>query len=191
MFKSIIRTIFQAAIFSFSLLLLGQDVYRVDPVHSDASFKIRHLLSKTTGTFSKIDGTIVHYPNAIQKSSVVFTIESNSIDTNNEARDKHLRGDDFFDVQKFPELRFVSTKVVAGSSSSELLVTGNFTLRGITKVITVPVTFLGSTPTPFKDIRAGFETMFKINRNEFGIVYGKGILGEDVEISLNVEAIKK
>lgn len=191
MFKSIIRTTFQAAIFSFSLLLLGQDVYRVDPVHSDASFKIRHLLSKTTGTFSKIDGTIVHYPNAIQKSSVVFTIESNSIDTNNEARDKHLRGDDFFDVQKFPELRFVSTKVVAGSSSSELLVTGNFTLRGITKVITVPVTFLGSTPTPFKDIRAGFETMFKINRNEFGIVYGKGILGEDVEISLNVEAIKK
>ncbi|MFM8430422.1 MAG: YceI family protein, partial [Holophagaceae bacterium] len=104
-----------------------------------------------------------------------------------------LRGEDFFDIQKHPELKFVSTKVAAGSSSSEILVTGNFTLRGVTKVITVPVTFLGrtQTPPPFKDVRAGFETLFKINRNEFGIVYGKGILGDEVEISLNIEAIKK
>ncbi len=191
MYRNLTKAISRATIFLFPLLLLSQDVYQVDLVHSDASFKIRHLLSKTTGTFSKFEGTIIHYPDAIQKSSVVFTIKSDSIDTNNESRDQHLRGADFFDVQKYPELKFISTKVVKGSSSSELLVTGNFTLRGITKVMTVPVVFLGSAPTPFKDIRGGFETVFKINRNEFGIVYGKGILGDDVEISLNIEAIRK
>ena len=191
MYRNLTKAISRATIFLFPLLLLSQDVYQVDLVHSDASFKIRHLLSKTTGTFSKFEGTIIHYPDTIQKSSVVFTIKSDSIDTNNESRDQHLRGADFFDVQKYPELKFISTKVVKGSSSSELLVTGNFTLRGITKVMTVPVVFLGSAPTPFKDIRGGFETVFKINRNEFGIVYGKGILGDDVEISLNIEAIRK
>jgi polyisoprenoid-binding protein YceI len=191
MYRNLTKAISRATIFLFPLLLLSQDVYQVDLVHSDASFKIRHLLSKTTGTFSKFEVTIIHYPDTIQKSSVVFTIKSDSIDTNNESRDQHLRGADFFDVQKYPELKFISTKVVKGSSSSELLVTGNFTLRGITKVMTVPVVFLGSAPTPFKDIRGGFETVFKINRNEFGIVYGKGILGDDVEISLNIEAIRK
>ena len=191
MYRNLTKAISRATIFLFPLLLLSQDVYQVDLVHSDASFKIRHLLSKTTGTFSKFEGVIIHYPDAIQKSSVVFTIKSDSIDTNNESRDQHLRGADFFDVQKYPELKFISTKVVKGSSSSELLVTGNFTLRGITKVMTVPVVFLGSAPTPFKDTRGGFEAVFKINRNEFGIVYGKGILGDEVEISLNIEAIRK
>lgn len=189
--RNFTKALSRIVVFLFPLVLLSQDVYQVDPVHSDASFKIRHLLSKTTGTFSKFEGTIIYYPDAIQKSSVFITIKANSIDTNNESRDNHLRGEDFFDIQKYPELKFVSTKVAAGSSSSEILVTGNFTLRGVTKVITVPVTFLGSTQTPFKDVRAGFETLFKINRNEFGIVYGKGILGDEVEISLNIEAIKK
>ena len=185
------KVLVRSFLFLISLSVYSQDVYRVDQVHSDASFKIRHFLSKTTGHFSEFEGTITYYPESLDKSSVLFIIKSKSIDTQNESRDTHLRGSDFFEVDKYPELKFISTKVIKGSNPSEILVTGNFTLRGITKTITVPVTFLGSMATPFKDIRAGFEAAFKINRNEFGITYGKGVLGDDVEISLNIEAIKQ
>ena len=128
-----------------ALPALAQDTYKIDPVHSEVSFKIRHLLAKVNGRFTKFSGLIKVDTKDISKSSVEVTIEAASINTDVEARDKHLRSDAFFDVAKYPTITFKSTSVKE-VAKGKLEVTGDFTLHGVTKRITFPISNAGTGP---------------------------------------------
>ena len=180
-----------AALALAALPALAQDAYKIDAVHSEVSFKIRHLLAKTSGRFTKFSGTIKVDPADVSKSSVEVSIEAASVNTDNEGRDKHLKGADFFDVEKYPTITFKSTSVKE-VAKGKLEVTGDFTLRGVTKRITFPITNAGTQPgmKPGSVIAGFIDGALTINRNDYGIKYGPGVLGDEVAISLNVEAGK-
>ncbi|MFN7959028.1 MAG: YceI family protein [Holophagaceae bacterium] len=184
------RAVF-AALALAALPALAQDVYKIDPVHSEVSFKIRHLLAKTSGRFTKFGGTIKVDTADISKSSVEVSIDAASINTDNEGRDKHLKTADFFDVEKFPTITFKSTSVKE-VAKGKLEVTGDFTLRGVTKRITFPITAAGTQPgmKPGTVVAGFIDGALTINRNDYGIKYGPGVLGDEVAISLNIEAGK-
>ena len=170
-------------------------VLKVDPVHSVIEFSVRHLVSKVTGNFTGFSGTItLPDPAKPELSSVTFSIEAASIDTRIADRDKHLRSADFFDVTKYPDISFVSTKIV--SKGNNLYdVTGLFTMHGVTKEITLPVTYDGRIKDPWGHERAGFSLKTSLNRKDYGIVWNKTLdqgglmLGDDVEISIDIEAV--
>lgn len=174
-----------------ALPALAQDTYKIDPVHSEVSFKIRHLLAKTSGRFTKSAGVIKIDKADVGKSSVEITIEVASINTDNEARDKHLKSAEFFDVEKFPTITFKSTSVKE-VTKGKLEVTGDFTLHGVTKKITIPITNAGTMAGMQPgSVVAGFtDGAVTINRNDYGIKTYPGALGDDVAISLNIEAGK-
>jgi polyisoprenoid-binding protein YceI len=166
-------------------------IYKVDVDHSGVSFSVRHFVSNVSGRFRDFDGVIKYDKANPAASSVEFTVRAASIDTTNNDRDEHLRSKDFFDVQKFPTLTFSSTQVAAKDGTS-LNVTGNLTLHGVTRSITLPVSLLGTVRTP-RGEKAGFETVFKIDRKEFGIIWNNvldsgPVLGDDVKITIEVEA---
>ena len=192
--RSMFRTLVPALL--LALPAVAQDAYKIDASHSEVAFKVRHILSKTPGRFSKFEGTIVVNAKEAAKSSVDVTIDANSISTDNANRDGHLKSPDFFDTAKFPTLTFKSTSVV-DKGNGQLEVTGDFTMHGVTKKITVPVMALGATKDPWGNVRGGWEASFKVNRKDHGIVWNKvldngaGMLGDDVEISLNFEGVKQ
>ena len=192
--RSLFRTLVPALL--LALPAVAQDVYKIDAAHSEVGFKVRHILSKTPGRFSKFEGTIAVNAKDMAKSSVDVTIDAKSISTDNPSRDQHLNSPDFFDTAKFPTLTFKSTAVV-DKGNGQLEVTGDFTMHGVTKRIVVPVVALGATKDPWGNIRGGWEASFKVNRKDFGIVWnkvldnGSGMLGDEVEISLNFEAVKQ
>lgn len=189
-FRSI-RTLIVLAGLSIAATLNAQDVYKIDAVHSQIGFKIRHLVAKSSGRFTKFEGAITVDAKDIAKSKVEVTIDATSINTDNEARDKHLRGADFFEVEKFPTITFKST-AVKEVEKGKLQVTGDLTMHGVTKSITFPITNAG-TRAGMKpgSVVAGFiDGALKINRNDFGIKTYPGVLGDDVEISLDIEAGK-
>ncbi|HKV10192.1 MAG TPA: YceI family protein [Thermoanaerobaculia bacterium] len=171
------------------------DVYNVDPSHSEVSFQVRHMVSQVRGRFNDFKGTVNLDPANLAKSSVEFRVKAESIDTGLADRDKHLRAADFFDVEKYPEITFKSTSIKS-TGKDTYAVTGDFTMRGVTKKITLPVTFLGSAKDPWGNQRAGFETSTTLNRKEYGMNWntaldnGGVILGDDVKIAINLEAIK-
>lgn len=174
-----------------ALPALAQDSYKIDPVHSEVGFKLRHLLSKVSGRFTKFAGDIKIDNKDVSKSSVEVTIEVASLSTDNEARDKHLKTAEFFDVEKYPAITFKSTGVKE-VSKGRLEVTGDFTLHGVTKRITIPITNAGTQPgMKAGTVVAGFiDGAVTINRNDYGIKAFPGALGDDVAISLNIEAGK-
>ena len=174
----------------------GADTYKIDAVHSEVGFKVRHFVSRTSGRFTKFTGTIQVDEKNIQNSSVLVSIDVASINTDNANRDTHLKSADFFDAEKFPTITFKSTSVKE-VSKGQLQVTGDFTMHGVTKSITIPITSLGGMASPFKDFRAGFEGSLKINRQDFGVKWNKTLdaggtmLSDDVDISLAIEAVKQ
>ncbi len=180
-----------AALALAALPATAQDVYKIDPVHSEISFKIRHLLAKVNGHFSKFSGEVRVDTKDITKSSVEVTIDAASINTDNEMRDKHLRSDAFFDVAKYPVITFKSTGVKE-VAKGKLEITGDFTLHGVTKQITFPITNAGTAKGMQPgSVVAGFtDGALTINRNDYGIKTFPGVLGDDVAISLDVEADK-
>lgn len=167
-------------------------VYKIDPDHSGVNFTIRHFVTNVPGRFKDFDGVVKYDKQNPAASSVSFTIQATSIDTANTDRDNHLRGADFFDVEKFPTITFSSTSVKAVDADT-LEVTGDMTMHGVTKKITVPVEVLGSMKTP-RGEKAGFESSFKLDRKEYGVTWnraldnGGAILGDDVKIVIAVEA---
>ncbi len=171
------------------------DTYAVDKAHSEAAFQVRHILTKVRGTFRDFAGTISFDRATPENSSVEFRIKTASIDTGVQKRDDHLRSADFFDAAMHPEITFKSTKVLPKGNNA-FDVTGDFTMHGVTKQITLPVTFLGELKMP-RGTKAGFETGLTINRKDYGLAWnraleGGGVLvGEEVEISINIEADKQ
>lgn len=165
--------------------------YKVDADHSGVSFTIRHFVTNMPGRFRDFDGIIKYDPKNPAASSVEFTVQAASIDTANNNRDEHLRSKDFFEVEKYPTLTFTSTKVVSKGANS-LEVTGNLTMHGVTKQITIPVEVLGFAKTP-RGEKGGFETSFKVDRKEYGITWNNmmdsgPVLGDEVKISIAIEA---
>lgn len=171
--------------------------FDIDKVHSQVGFSIRHFFSKVPGQFKDFSGTIVMDPMRPAASSVDVTIQAASIFTDNERRDGHLRSPDFFAADSFPTLTFKSTKV-APAGKDEYKVTGDLTMRGVTKSVVLDVEFLGMGQVAIggqsMGTKAGFEATTSVNRHDFGINWNKTLdqgglmLGEDVAISLHIEA---
>ena len=172
------------------------DTWAIDKAHSEVTFRIKHLMSKVTGRFTDFDGTLTTDFGNLGASGVTFTIQAASIDTDTPDRDKHLRSADFFDVEKFPTITFTSSKITkTGDDSFD--VTGILTMHGVSKEITLPVTFLGAGQDPWGNTKAGFEVETRLARQDYGIVWNKGLetggflLGNEVEIAINLEVAKK
>ncbi len=167
-------------------------VYKVDSDHSGVGFTVRHFVSNVPGRFKDFDGVIRYDAQNPAASSVSFTVQAASIDTDNGDRDDHLRGPEFFDVAKFPTLTFSSTSVKAVDADT-LEVTGDLTMRGVTKKVTLPVEVLGIMKGP-RGEKAGFETAFKLDRKEYGVNWnrvldnGGAILGDEVKVQISIEA---
>jgi len=168
-----------------------------DLSHSSVNFYVRHLMvSKVHGRFQTWGGTLVLDDEDITRSRVDVTIDVGSIDTREEKRDAHLRSADFFDAENFPKLTFKST-AVKRVSDDELEVLGDLTIRGETKPVTLKVETNGQVKDPWGGIRAGFSAKASISRKEFGLHWnalletGGVVVGDKIEISLEIEAIQK
>jgi polyisoprenoid-binding protein YceI len=168
--------------------------FGVDQAHSAVAFKVRHFFTQVPGNFGEFEGTIVYDPANPSASSVEMTIQAASINTGNDNRDEHLRSADFFDAATYPTLSFKSVSVEA-AGEGELSVLGDFTLHGKTKRMTIAVQVLGLMKG--EKARAGFSTAFTVDRKEFGIVWNKTldeggtILGDDVNVTIDIEAVQK
>ena len=174
--------------------------FKIDPSHSQVSFNIRHFFTRVNGRFNDFAGTIVLDEKNLSNSSVDAVIQTASIYTANEKRDKHLRTSDFFAADSFPTIAFKSTKVTAGEMGT-LKIEGNLTIRGITKPVVLDGNFMGAGAMDLENgmsagYRAGFEASTTINRKDFAIVWnrtldkGGTMLGDEVAIQLGVEAIR-
>lgn len=163
------------------------DNYALDPSHTSIIFSISHLgYSFTYGRFNKcggqftLDGT---------NSQFSFSIDAASLDTNDAKRDEHLRGADFFNVKQFPEITFQSTQV---AQEGELYnITGNLTMHGVTRQVTIPMQRLGEGPGPDGAVRTGFMTQFQIKRSDFGMTGMVGPIGDEVALSVSFEGIRQ
>ena len=175
---------------------LAADTLVIDRGHSEAGFQIRHLFTNVRGQFGAFEGTIAMDPARPAASSVRFTIDASSIDTDNADRDKHLRSPDFFDVASHPAITFTSEKI-RSTGKDRYAVTGTLTMRGVAKTITLPVSFLGMGKDPWGNERAGFTTSVTLNRKDFGINWNKALdnggvlLGDDVAVTVDLEAVKQ
>jgi len=172
---------------------LGAETYMIDKGHSEVGFQIRHMMSKVRGRFNDYEGRIQADRAKPETSSVELTIQAASIDTANPNRDKDLRGADFFDVDKYPQITFKSTRIKAkGKDTYD--VTGMLTMRGVSKEVTLPVSFLGFMKDQRGNEKAGFETAVTLNRKDFGIVWNRALdaggvlLGDEVYVSINLES---
>ncbi len=168
--------------------------YTIDNNHSAATFKIRHLMSKVPGRFNALEGSIEVDPENLSTAKVSVTIDVASVDTGNEGRDGDLKSAKFFEVEKHPKMTFESTKVEM-KGEGRALVHGNLTIKGVTKPVILDTEILGFGPG-MGGLRAGFEATTTINRQDFGVIWnrvletGGALLGDDVEITINVEAVR-
>lgn len=192
-----LRSHLLVAALAFSIagsLHAAAETFEIDGVHSSVNFTIRHLVSKVTGSFTNVTGTLSVDREKLDASSVSATIDANSINTANEKRDNHLKGPDFFDTAKFGSLSFKSTSwKKTGESTFD--VTGDLTIHGVTKPVTLKTTLLGFGPgmQPNSEV-SGWEASTVINRRDFGVngpaMLGRAV-GDEVTISITVEAKKK
>lgn len=172
-------------------------LWKIDPAHSEIQFKVKHLMITTvTGYFRKFDLTVeTEDEDFTQAKKIEFTAEANSIDTNSEQRDTHLRSADFFDVEKFGQVRF--TGKTLERSGEDYILNGDLTIRGVTKPVSVKVHFGGIVVDPYGQTKAGFEVEGKISRKEFGLVWnamteaGQVVVGDDIRVLCEIQLIKQ
>lgn len=192
---SIRHALFPTIALSFGLGLApdlsAADTYAIDPVHTAAIFKVKHLgVSHTYGRFNDVAGTIVFDAANPAASKVEITIQAGSVDTFNQKRDGHLASPDFFDSKQFTTLSFVST-AFKKVDEQNYEVAGNFTLHGVTKPLTLTVVKVGEGKDPWGGYRIGFDAAFTIKRSDFGMTKMLEAVGDDVAITFATEAIKK
>jgi polyisoprenoid-binding protein YceI len=169
---------------------------KIDPQHSHAGFKVRHMFTHVTGEFRRFEAVIEFDEANPANSSVTATIDAASIDTGVEARDKDLRSDRFFDVESFPSLTFASRKVTPVSGSkTKFKIRGDLTMHGVTREVVLDAEFLGKGKDPWGNQRYGFHAETRINRKDFGMAWneileaGGFLVGEEVHILLDIEAL--
>lgn len=168
--------------------------FAIDASHSAVIYRIKHLgAAFNYGRFNEMDGSFTLADNAL---TFDITIKTESVDSANQKRDDHLRSPDFFNTRQFPTATFKSTSSSVTEQENQyghktFAVTGDFTLNGTTKTITVPVEVTGAGSDPWGGYRAGIETVFTISRSEFGITYMPGGLGDDVRLIVSLEGIRQ
>lgn len=171
----------------------AEEVYNIDSVHSGISFKIRHNFNKMPGHFKKFTGTIRYNSEDVSKSFAEATIDVSSVDTNNQKRDNHLANEDFFQNDKYPNMTFKSTSwKKVGDNKFEI--TGLLTILDVTKEVVLDTELLGKGEGQGHyagKIITGWSASTKINRRDFGMTYGAPIVGNEVEIQLDIQAHKK
>jgi len=182
---------------SAAILLLTRanaaDTYSIDPAHSSVGFSVRHMgVSNVKGHFDQFAGSLVLDQGALQQASA--TIQVKSINTGIEKRDNHLRTADFFEATKYPEITFKSRRVE--KSGDQTILIGDFTMRGVTKELRLPVTVNGPIKDPQGNSRIGLEAKTTVNRKDYGMKFnavmetGSLMVGEEVTIEINAEAVK-
>ncbi|MCW5890984.1 MAG: YceI family protein [bacterium] len=186
------------AVLALATSALAQSAtWNIDPAHSTIGFGVRHMMVSTVrGKFTKFTGTITGDPAKPTEAVIDVTIDASSIDTENEKRDDHLRGADFFDVAKFPTITFKSKQIAPGPDGT-FLVTGDLTMHGTTKELVLTVSeFAAPIQDPMGNLRGGGHVTGKLDRQAYGIDFSKtmdagGLLvGNEVTISVDVEATK-
>lgn len=184
-------------LFLATAAVAAPETYTIDKSHSSATFQVRHMMSRVNGNFNEIDGTFNLDRENPTASTVAFTIKAASIDTASVDRDKHLRGADFFETDKYPEITFKSVSIQPAKAKDSYNVVGDLTMRGITKRVTLPVTFLGFLKDPWGNEKAGFAVETTLNRKDYNINWNKAldnggfILGDDVKVVVDLELAKK
>ena len=177
---------------------MSQATYTIDPAHSTAGFKVRHMMvANVRGEFSGVAGTVIYDAENPANSKIEATIDVNTIHTRDDQRDAHLKSADFLDAAKFPTISFVSTKVVK-TGDEEAKVTGNLTIHGVTKDVVLEVEGLApEAKDPWGNIKSGATAATKIKRSDFGLTWnaaletGGVLVGDDVHISLELELLRK
>ncbi|TNC89490.1 MAG: hypothetical protein CSH49_06915 [Alcanivorax sp.] len=195
--KRNVRSSLGLVVMGFALLTSGMaqaaETYKMDTEGSHAfiQFKIQHLgFSWLLGRFNTFDGEFVLDQKNIENSKVKVTIDVASVDSNHGERDKHLRGKDFFEVAKYPEATFVSTRIEkTGEKTAKI--TGDFTLKGVTKPVTLDAEYIGGGKDPWGGYRQGFEATTQLKLKDFGIDYNLGPASEVVDIYISVEGIRQ
>jgi len=164
----------------------------LDPMHSEVQFKIKHLvISTVTGSFKTFEGTVTTEGDTFEGANAEFSLDVASIDTNQEMRDNHLKGPEFFDAEKYPKITFKSTSITNDT------LTGDLTIKDVTKPVTLDIEHGGTATDFYGNLKAGFEITGKINRKDFGLSWngvteaGAVVVGEDVKLIINAQFAKQ
>jgi polyisoprenoid-binding protein YceI len=169
----------------------------IDAAHSEIRFKVKHLMvTNVTGEFSNFSGSVNAKSRDFSDANIHFTADINSVTTGNEQRDQHLKGPDFFDAEKFPQLSFDSTSL-RHKDEDEYELKGNLTIKNVTKSITLKAHFGGIAVDPWGNTKAGFTLEGKLNRKEFGLEWqviteaGGLLVGEEVKLMIEVQLLQE
>lgn len=175
---------------------MATEKWVLDPMHSEVQFKVKHLvISTVTGSFKSFSGEAITQGDTFEGAEIDFALDVNSIDTNQEQRDGHLKSADFFDAEKYPQIIFKSTSFSQNGGDYKLA--GNLTIKDVTKPVTLNVEFGGTATDFYGNLKAGFEVSGKINRKEFGLTWdgiteaGAIVVGEDVKLTINAQFAKQ
>ena len=187
-----------SALLMHSLFINAQSTkWGYDASHAKVGFSISHFgISETEGKFTKFDGTVLSDKSDFSDAKIDFTIDVSSIDTEDAQRDTHLKSADFFDVTKFPSINFKS-KLLKSIGKNIYKLTGEITMHGVSKEITLDVIYRGTVSDPYKNTKAGFKISGLLDRTQFGLVWngklstGDVLVGNDVSLDINIELIKK
>jgi len=173
-------------------------IWKIDPSHSEVQFKVKHLMITTvTGYFKKFDLEVEteKEDDFTSATRIEFTADINSIDTNNEQRDTHLKSDDFFNAEQYGQLKFVGKKYEQTANGAQLH--GDLTIRSTTKPITVQVDYAGIVVDPYGQTKAGFTVEGKISRKEFGLMWnavteaGSVVVSDDIRMHCEIQLVKQ
>lgn len=170
----------------------------LDPAHSEVQFKIRHLMiTNVTGSFNLFEARAITEGDDFSNAKLSFKANIASINTNNEQRDNHLKSPDFFDVEKYPILSFISTRTEGIEEDGDFNLIGDLTIKDVTKPVKFNVEFGGITKDPYGQTKAGFSISGKINRKDFGLTWnaalesGGVVVGEDIKLISEIQLIKQ
>jgi polyisoprenoid-binding protein YceI len=176
-------------LFSAAPALAGE-AYQIDPVHSSLLFGIGHLhVSKFWARFKNATGTLDFDQADPTKGSINFEIKADSIDTGDQKRDDHVKGPDFLNCKQFPTITFTS-KSIKKTGDEEFAVTGDLTMHGVKKEVTLPVKHTGSGKDPMGNFRQGFETKLQIKRSDYGMGFMPDMLSDEIDVMMSIEAVK-
>jgi len=191
------KTLFAAALFAATAVgavspaFAAPVSYKIDPAHTAVAFIVNHVgFSNVIGRFNTVGGEVSFDKDAVEKSTVTVTIDTTSVDTNHAKRDEHLRSPDFFNAKEFPKMTFKSTKIEkTGDKTGKLH--GDLTMLGVTKPVVLDVTFNKDGVSPASKLEtAGFSARGTVKRTEFGMKYGAPAIGDDIQLLIEVEAVK-
>ncbi|MBV6511053.1 MAG: hypothetical protein FMNOHCHN_00532 [Ignavibacteriaceae bacterium] len=176
---------------------MAKSVWAIDPTHSEIGFKVKHMMfTNVSGKFSSFEASVENEDDKFETSAISFSADVNSIDTANADRDNHLRSGDFFEVEKFPKLTFVSTGITK-VDDNQYKINGDFTIRDVTKKITLDAEYSGLMKDPWGNTKAGFSLSGKINRKDFGLTWnaaletGGVLVSDEVKLLCEVQVVKK